>query len=214
MKKYILCFGFVVVMAGAARAEDQPQPFPTRDVTVHYKDIGGRDPQSFVMHFSAQTKKIRSDINGDSGDYSIMDIPAKHHYMIMDADRTYIDISAKKAPVHGLVPDGVKLVRAGEDTVAGLKCTVWNETGATAGGTVCITDDGVLLRSHYNDGNNETSEATAVEYGPQAASLFEVPMGYAKMEMPVMPGSMKMQGIPGMPGGMKMPSMPTDMDGQ
>ena len=101
------------------------------------------------------------------------------------------------------------MARVGDDKIVGINCTIWNiKMAGRDDGTVCVSADGVLLRSHYNDGKNETTEATGVDYAPQSPSLFEVPAGFEKMDMPVMPSGMKM------PGGMNMPTMPTDTDGQ
>ena len=92
-----------------------------------------------------------------------MDISAKHNIVVMDADRAYMDMALKPGAAHTMLPDGASMTRAGSDTIAGLGCTVWNITLAgQPDGTVCVSTDGVLLRSHYNDGKNETTEATSV----------------------------------------------------
>jgi hypothetical protein len=66
----------------------------------------------------------------------------------------------------------------GKCEVAGVAGHDWSPRENTQGAerTACITDDGIVLRLREND--RVLFEATRVEIGPQAASLFGVPPGY------------------------------------
>ncbi|MGA2128122.1 MAG: hypothetical protein ABSG76_18460 [Xanthobacteraceae bacterium] len=61
--------------------------------------------------------------------------------------------------------------------MAGLGCTDWSWTENGQTRTLCVTPDGVLLRSTV-DGKTVV-QALSVSYHQQSADLFEVPRGYA-----------------------------------
>jgi hypothetical protein len=64
-------------------------------------------------------------------------------------------------------------------TVAGLACTEWQiTTGKTAGGTVCVTDDGVLLRSATA---SRVLEASTVTDGAEPGIGFTVASDLRRM---------------------------------
>jgi hypothetical protein len=74
------------------------------------------------------------------------------------------------------------LKRGNESVVASLHCIDWSWTEDVETRTVCITEDGVLLR-FVVDGRI-VSEARSVSYGPQPAELFQVPPGYSPLLAP------------------------------
>ena len=76
-----------------------------------------------------------------------------------------------------------RAVVATKKGVPGLKATTWT------------TDDGIMVRASGKTINNghESSfrmRLKDIRIGPQAPSLFEVPSGYMKMEVPAFVGSM------------------------
>jgi hypothetical protein len=70
----------------------------------------------------------------------------------------------------------------GRCEVAGERGHEWAPRDAAAGveRTACISDDGIVMRVREN--NMVLWEATALERGPQAASLFGVPQGYRMID--------------------------------
>ena len=69
--------------------------------------------------------------------------------------------------------------RVGDCTVAGERGTEWRPKEAPAPGverTACITSDGIVLRVRENQ--RVLWQATALQRGPQQASLFGIPAGY------------------------------------
>jgi hypothetical protein len=104
--------------------------------------------------------------------------------MVMPQDRRFMEMPVNDAFARGFVlNEGMTFVRRGTETVAGLKCTLWEVTSREGAGSACVTDDGVLLRGRGNDGKGGI-EATAVRYGPQPAALFRPPADFTKLEMP------------------------------
>lgn len=76
--------------------------------------------------------------------------------------------------------------RIGSDRVAGEACTIYRiEDEDLPGGEAhgCLTDDYVLLRL-YIPGQGNLLEATRFARRSQDASLFTVPAGYQRMQMP------------------------------
>ena len=65
----------------------------------------------------------------------------------------------------------------GTDTVAAGRCNVMQQDDVTA----CMTADGIIRRARDRDGDG--MEMTRLARGPQSSSLFEVPAGYAVMDM-------------------------------
>lgn len=69
--------------------------------------------------------------------------------------------------------------RVGDCTVAGERGTEWRPKEAPAPGverTACITNDGIVLRVRENQ--RVLWQASALQRGPQQASLFGIPAGY------------------------------------
>ncbi len=76
-------------------------------------------------------------------------------------------------------PEGAP-TKVGEDTVAGLRCEVWRSPAAEgeAADEVCVTRDGVLLRSGTVGAAHPNLIATQVTPGAPDAALFAIPAGY------------------------------------
>jgi len=63
-----------------------------------------------------------------------------------------------------------------------LHCVNWSWVEDVETRTVCMTEDGVLLRFLIDD--KPVSEARSVSYRPQPADLFQVPPGYTPLLAP------------------------------
>ena len=74
------------------------------------------------------------------------------------------------------------LKRGNDSVVVGLHCVNWSWSEDVETRTVCITEDGVLLRFLVD--NKTVSEARSVTYLRQPAELFQVPPGYAPLLAP------------------------------
>jgi hypothetical protein len=121
---------------------------------------------------------------GSGGAYVIVDRTTQRMVMVMPQDRRFMEMPVNDAFARGFVlNEGMTFVKRGTETVAGLKCTLWEVTSREGAGSACVTDDGVLLRGRGNDGKGGI-EATAVRYGPQPAALFRPPADFTKLEMP------------------------------
>jgi hypothetical protein len=167
--------------AGPARAE-APLFLPTRDVSVTYRLIGGTAsaPREAHMFFSAATQKIRLDQASQKG-YAVIDRATKTVLVVVTGRQQYASMPFDDEMASGFIlNDRMHFARAGSDTVAGLHCTTWSVQSARAAGSVCVTDDGVLLRGKGTSTQGTVSglEAVAVSYEAQPAALFAPPAGY------------------------------------
>lgn len=71
--------------------------------------------------------------------------------------------------------------RTGACSVAGENGAEWTKTTEEGVETVCVTDDGIILRS--TDDGTTVWETTRVERGAQEASLFELPPGVQVVDL-------------------------------
>ena len=72
--------------------------------------------------------------------------------------------------------------RSGDCTVAGETGAEWTKTTEADGtDTVCVTEDGVILR--ITDDGRVAWETTSVRRGPQAADLFTLPEGVQTLDL-------------------------------
>jgi hypothetical protein len=191
--------------AAPAAAQDRPQMFPTRDVSVTYRFTGTEAAAMPGMTISwlAATQAMRNDIPGVG--WMVADHRAGRAFMVMEAMRMIMDIPLDQAASQAAtLSSRATFRREGGQSVAGQSCTVWSYTEGQRSGRACITADGVMLRAESTvQGKPVTMEATQVAYGAQDPARFQRPQGY--QAMPQMPGGGQM---PGMPGGPGMPGAP------
>jgi hypothetical protein len=183
----------MAVSSGVAMAQERPPITPTRDVTVEYsysavaKDGGGQQGQSRISS-TAGGKRMRLEGFTPAG-YMIVDRANGLTIMVMDSQRIYMEMPfdpARAGPF--ALRENMKFARKGGDTVAGVRCTVWEIEGDQGSGTACITDDGVLLRGESAGRYGRVlMTATSVTYAPLSDSMFQAPAGYHKMQMPTLP---------------------------
>ncbi|MCX7377712.1 MAG: DUF4412 domain-containing protein [Alphaproteobacteria bacterium] len=187
----LAAFGLLAA-SSAALAQDRPPVAPTRDVMVAYRatapaQAGAQAPQGAQDIRVATTqggRLLRVEGMGAGGAYVIVDRTTQRMVMVMPQDRRYVEMPASDAFARGFVlNESMTFVKRGAETVAGLKCTLWEVTSREGAGTACVTDDGVLLRGRGSDGKGGI-EATSVKYGPQAAALFKPPADFSRLDVP------------------------------
>lgn len=192
MHHFLLAALGVLASCGAALAQDRPPVAPTRDVIVSYRatapaQAGARVPQGAQDIRVATTqggRLLRVEGVGAGGAYVIVDRTTQRMVMVMPQDRRFVEMPASDAFARGFVlNESMTFVKRGAETVAGLKCTLWEVTSREGAGTACVTDDGVLLRGRGNDGKGGI-EAISVKYGPQAAALFKPPADFSRLDVP------------------------------
>jgi hypothetical protein len=168
-----------VLAAGAAWADDAPLLLPTRDVAVSYSLIGRGGPKTVVIRQRAHYRVMRIETVGQPG-YVLVDRQTQRASMVMEAQGVFADMAANRVPQEGQLPDDkASFKKRGSASLAGIPCTNWDYVTARGNGTVCVTDDGVMLRVEALSGNG--LEATNVSFAPQQVAWFTPPAGMKKM---------------------------------
>jgi hypothetical protein len=180
------------VAVPAAAQDHPPATQPTRDVMVEYHVAGvapGEHRSDTVrMYFTDHGTKLRIEPVGQPG-YSIIDRAAGRMILVMTQQHAYMDLPYDPRRVLTLEANGTTFTRLGQDTVAGIGCTVYDAKRPDHSGQVCLSDDGVLLRAKSDNPAQASGglEAISVAYGPQPASLFAPPADFQKIDVPVPP---------------------------
>ncbi|MBI0536362.1 DUF4412 domain-containing protein [Roseomonas sp. KE2513] len=186
----------VLALPGVAFAQGAPANIrPTRDVAVTYR-LGGMPgqpnagPQEMRMSWSITEGKQRVDPPGGMG-WMLIDRRANSAVMVMEPQRMVLTLPADAAAAMSQdAPPNARFTRKGTAQVAGLSCQEWDVAVPQGTSTICVTEDGVMLRaaSPLPDGSGTSRlEATEVRYGAQDATRFRVPDGFQTMQMPTQP---------------------------
>lgn len=131
-------------------------------------------------------------------------------WMITPANKTYTEIKtpkvdAKTKPtIESMIKKNPNLKKIGSEKISGYTCDKYKFTdkARNASGTIWISTklQQEVKTSIQSPQGSMTMSLSNIKEAKQPDSLFTVPKGYKKQEMPKMPG-----GAPGMPG---MPPMP------
>jgi hypothetical protein len=180
----------ILLIAVPALAQEAPRNIqPTRDVAVTYRFTGpSAEAQEMRMAWSATERKQRIDPPGGMG-WMLLDRNAGSAVMVMEQQRMVMNMpaTASAGPMTNDLPPGTRFARKGTAQLAGQSCTEWEVTMPEMRSTVCMTDDGVMLRAVSDlpgNAGRSTMEATEVRYGAQDPARFRVPQGYQSMPMP------------------------------
>lgn len=167
----------VTAAAPPARAQTAARPVtrPTRDVDVVYLLHQQGAPLRQRSRWQVAKMRQRVDLQGDNT-YIIADGATQTVDMVNGANKRVVEVKTTPGPMQ----TGTGLTRLDQITVAGLPCTEWAlpaPPGGDAPAThVCLTDDGVLLRTS-TDGV-EQLRALTVTYGPEDPGVFAIPPGF------------------------------------
>lgn len=176
---------------GPARAQEGPARSPTRDVIVVYK-VARADGESragkIVITYDVVTPRTRID------SYILPDSRSPYQGLIFNGrsktvtSLVYANQVAIEAPSSGVSAPGLaggaeqRFEGGNNTTVAGTACKEWRSAGPpNPDWALCVTADGVVLRSHSNLG---AMEAVQVSYGALAATAFDWPPNTRRMNAP------------------------------
>jgi hypothetical protein len=181
----------VTVATMPAMASDAPSLRPQRDAAITYRMTSdGEDPgaprtRTVQVNVTGKGALVRIDPGGDRG-YLIVDHDAHHMTMVMPARRSVMEVPYDPtAGLLGRLQDS-EFVRRGTARFIGFACTEYDVSGTRGHGTICVTDDGVLLHAKgvSPEGRNGEIAATELRYGDQPAALFQPPAGFKRLERP------------------------------
>ena len=174
----------------ARPAPDRPPLLPTREASVLYRVVAsGSPPVEVRITTQANGAAMRIDMPDRS--YMLVNQAEKRMAMVVPDELTVMDLPFQPGLQDQFQLNArMRFTRRPAETVAGLRCTSWDVLVDGSRGIMCVTDDGVLLRSISLDpaGRRNVIEAISVSYAPALASDFLPPEGFDHMAAPV-PGT-------------------------
>lgn len=175
----------LLLLAAPAAAQERPAITPTADAAITYRlsgSPGGAGPaqlNELRMSFLAARQLVR--VDAGPGGFIIADGRARSGFMVVEGQRSVIELPAGNNAAAALPRESASYVREGADSVAGLPCTVWRVTDEGRTSRACLTADGLLLRA---EGAQGRMEAIAVSRAPLDPAQFERPAGFRAMQVP------------------------------
>jgi outer membrane lipoprotein-sorting protein len=163
--------------------------------------------QTITTQIYIKPDKIRTDMK-TVGTSTIVRKDRNKVWTMMTAQKAYMEMQgvadAQTQAVEDKVKGEVSRKKVGVETINGHPSTKYEITTKADGKTIQIyqwwaTDISFPVKTAALDGS-WSMEYKDIEIGNQPDSLFEIPAGYKKMNIPGMPGGMKIK-IPGMDAG-------------
>jgi len=150
----------------------------------------GRTEESEI-YFSGDKWRVESERRGQD---TIMIVRADKGvaWLLMPQQKMYMETKLKKDMMIGKtekLPGEVKREKVGQEKVSGIPCTKYLITYKVEGQEKprqvyqWLSKDKIAMKSAGVDGS-WTTEYVNIKLGKQPASLFELPAGYKKFEMP------------------------------
>ena len=168
---------------GASR----PVLAPTREASVLYQvSFGGNPPIEVRVTALPNGGAMRLDLPDLT--YMLVNPAEKHMAMVVPDEQTVLDMPWSDTPLDQFILNPrMRFVRRGADTVAANRCTIWEMTLDRIRGVVCVTDDGVLLRSLSQDdtGRRNVIAALSVSYAPAPPKEFVPPPDFKHAAAPL-----------------------------
>ncbi len=164
-------------------APDRPLMAPSREASVLYRMTKAGTPPVEVR-ITSRTGGSPMRIDMPDGAYMLVDQAAGSMRMVVPYEQMVMELPAQEGPqAQFQLNERMRFTRKGADTVAAVRCTTWDVLLDKARGSVCVSDDGVLLRSSGQDeaGRRSLIEAVSVSFAPAPASDFEAPADYDRM---------------------------------
>ena len=164
---------FVHVQAAPAT----PALVPTRDAVLGYHLSPATGEAIDVrVALRAGGKALRMDLPDHT--YMLAVMATRSLTLVVPLERTALELPWTDGPQPLFtLDDKARYTKKGDATIAGQKCTNWDSIGERGRATVCVTPDGVILRSTSVDamGRRNLVEAFAIRYEALADSDFLVP---------------------------------------
>lgn len=198
-----------------AAAQERPTLTPARDVAVTYRVVAeGAPPGEMRMSWLAARRLMRMDMPGGQG-WIVLDMGAGTAFMAMEAQRMVLDMPATPIAARMAPSAEARFSREGPARIANTDCVNWRVEEQGQAARICLTADGVMLRSETlsRAGTGPVPgllEATQISFGPQQAARFQRPAGYQDLQLPP-PAQI---GAGGMPRGTALPPPGLTMPGR
>lgn len=189
--------------AAPAAAQERPAIIPTRDVAITYR-LPGEAGEMRVAWLAAR-RLMRTELPGGLG-FSVMDPSTGTGFMAMTRERLVMEIGLGQFQGRALLPgEGARFTREGEARIANRPCTLWRVEQEGEAGRVCLTAEGIALRSEAIGRPESRIEAVSLDLAAQDPARFERPQGYQSLRMPPAPPPSGASTGGGLPRGTALP---------
>lgn len=166
-----------------AAAPDRPALVPSREASVLYRVVSAdAAPIEVRITTGAGGSPMRLDMPDRT--YMLVDQAARSIEVVVPDEQMVLDVPYQDGPqTHFQLNDRMRFTRRAPGTVAAVRCTTWDVAVDNTRGTMCISDDGILLRSSGVDeaGHRNLIEAVSVSFAPAAANEFVPPADFSRM---------------------------------
>ena len=188
MRFHLVAAAFAVILgaagpAPAPGAAERPSIMPTRDAVVGYHLAPATGEAIDVrVSFQAGGRALRMDLPDHS--FMVATPGDKRLVLVVPLEQTAMELPWTDGPQPlFLLDERMRFTRKAEATVAGQRCTLWDAVLERTRATVCVTADGVLLRSQSQDpmGRRNLIEAFAIRYQALVESDFAVPAEFDRL---------------------------------
>lgn len=183
--RFIVWLVGLVVAGGCAPvwAQERPALTPTRDAIVgyHLAPATGETIDVRVI-FRSGGKALRLDLPDQS--FMLAVPPTRSLVLVVPLQETALDLPWADGPQPlFLLDERMRFTRKSELTIAGQRCVQWDTVLDGAKSTVCVTKDGIILRSQSLDpmGRRNLVDAFIVRFENAAEADFVVPGGYDRL---------------------------------
>lgn len=175
--------GCALPLTAAAAALDRPALTPTREASVLYRVVNaGAAPVEVRVTAEAGGSPMRLDLPDRT--YMLVDQAARSIAVVVPEEQTVLDVPYQDGPqTYFQLNDRMRFTRRAPATVAAVRCTVWDVVVDNTRGSMCISDDGILLRSSGTDeaGRRNLIEAVSVSFAPAPPGEFVPPPDFNRV---------------------------------
>jgi len=147
--------------------------------------------------------KMRTELTADGQNMILLiDPAAKSQFMLMPSEKVYMQMPIGQGPVSVPIAGPVDpsnpcaggsgntdCVTGSHESVNGYDTVRWDYTSAEGVRTRAWVSTRLRFTVKMQDDAGSSSEISGITEGPQAASLFGIPVGYKKMDVGAMGGS-------------------------
>ena len=196
--------GISALALTAAAAPDHPALAPTREASVLYRVVNaGAAPVEVRVTAEVGGSPMRLDLPDRT--YMLVDKAAQRMAVVVPDQQVVLDVPFGDGPqTYFQLNDRMRFTRRAPGTVAAVRCTMWDVAVDDARGTMCISDDGILLRSSGLDaaGQRNVIEAVSVSFAPAGPNEFVPPADFSRMvsgpngPVPAAPASPQPSAVP------------------
>jgi len=162
---------------------DRPVLAPTREASVLYRVVNaGAAPVEVRVTAEAGGSPMRIDLPDRT--YMLVDKAAQRMAVVVPEEQTVLEVPFGDGPQsYFQLNDRMRFTRRAPGTVAAVRCTTWDVAVDNARGTMCISDDGIMLRSSGLDraGQRNVIEAVSVSFAPAGPNEFVPPADFSRM---------------------------------